>query len=199
MSRATTAPVLAPPPAPPRPAPLPLRPTLFDFFIILLGASASLALFQFRLIRVLPSSAGAAWSGTAMTLPLLEQMLHLSEGIILMWPFFLGIQRLRGRTQGLTLMEWLWVFAWVGTALVAGLGAWNHWVGIPVDVLGPMRSVCLVWYVILGPSMALLALVIALLGMVVRVPPPWTHSCGIALVVWPVLPLAGILALGKFI
>jgi hypothetical protein len=162
----------------------------------LTGAAVSLFLLQLPLVRVQATSSShdAVWI-TA----LLEQMLRLPEGIILMWPLFFGIQRLLGRTQGLTLMEWLWVFAWVGTAVLAGAGAWNRWAGIPADVLqGVVRSACLLWYVILIPSMALLALVIALLSVVSRVPPPWTHYFGVVLVIWPVLPLAGILALAKF-
>jgi hypothetical protein len=37
-----------------------------------------------------------------------------------------------------------------------------------------------------------------LLGLVGRAHQPWTHNLGLALVIWPVLPLAAILALGEF-
>jgi hypothetical protein len=198
MRRAPAVPAVAPPPAPPRQAAPISRPTLLDFFFILAGGAVSLLLFQIPPFQVRPSSANAGSPTAVAVLPLLEQMLRLPEGIILMWPLFFGIQRLLGRTQGLTLMEWLWVFAWIGTAVLAGVGAWQHWVGIPAEMQGMVKTACLLWYLILIPSMALLAVLIALLGIMSRVPPPWTHYFGVALVVWPVLPLGGILAIWKF-
>jgi hypothetical protein len=198
MSRAPAA-TIAPPPAPSRTTAPVSRPTLLDFFFMLTGAAISLLLFQLQPFRVLPSSASAAWPLAPTIMQLLEQMLRLPEGIILMWPLFFGIQRIRGRAQGLTLVEWLWIIAWIGTAVLTGVGAWSYWLGLPTEMHGPVKSACLLWYVILIPSMALLALLLALLSVVSRTPRPWTHSLGVVLIVWPVLPLAGILALGKFV
>jgi hypothetical protein len=54
------------------------------------------------------------------------------------------------------------------------------------------------WYLIFVPSMAGLAVVLGLAGLLRRGPAPWTHTFGVALILWPVAPLAGILAFGKF-
>ena len=43
-----------------------------------------------------------------------------------------------------------------------------------------------------------LAVVLLLAGLLRRGPSPWTDALSIALVTWPVLPLAGILAFGKW-
>jgi hypothetical protein len=58
---------------------------------------------------------------------LLPEAMRLPEGVLLLWPVFLALQRLRGRRQGLTFGEWLWVLAWLGTALLTGLSAWERW------------------------------------------------------------------------
>ena len=55
------------------------------------------------------------------------------------------------------------------------------------------------WYVILVPSMAALAVVLRLLSMFSRQAAPWTHSFGLVLLAWPVLPLAGILTTANFV
>jgi hypothetical protein len=54
------------------------------------------------------------------------------------------------------------------------------------------------WYVVVVPSMSVTAIVLSLFGLVARTTPPWTHSLAVALIIWPVLPLAGILALTRF-
>jgi hypothetical protein len=51
---------------------------------------------------------------------------------------------------------------------------------------------------VLVPSLALIAAILALLTLFHREPPPWTHHLGLALILWPVLPLVGMLLLGKF-
>ena len=55
------------------------------------------------------------------------------------------------------------------------------------------------WYVILVPSMAGLGVVLRLLGVFSRRPAPWTHAFGLALLAWPVLPLAGVLTMGNLV
>jgi hypothetical protein len=41
--------------------------------------------------------------------------------------------------------------------------------------------------------MALIAVLIGLMGLVARREKTWTHTFGLVLLVWPVLPLAGLL------
>jgi len=184
------------------PPPLP-RPTLIDWLFLLTGCGASLLLSTLPSPR--PEPAGAAfdsvWLGRlATTLPAL---MHLPEGVILLGPFFYLGQRLLGRAPGITTGEWLWIFAWPGVALVNGLAAWRLAIdsgatALP-DFLAPHAVYlfywpAMVWYVLLVPSLAVVALLVGLFGMFGRTP-PWTHSLGVVLVVWPVVPLAGILAL----
>jgi hypothetical protein len=179
----------------------PNRPGLLDCFLLLCGPALSLCLCRVPLFDVKPN--GSFTDPLILSfLPLLPTLLRLTEGIILLWPLFFASQRLRGRTQGLTAVEWLWIFAWLGVATLNALANGNQWVPTP-DALLPYKDYLfywpqLVWYVLVVPSLALVALLIGLLGMFGREPPPWTHLFGLALLVWPVLPLAAILALAKF-
>ena len=59
---------------------------------------------------------------------------------------------------------------------------------------GPFRWV---WYFGFGVALAMPALGFALFGLIRRRPMPWTHGLGLALALWPVLPLLGILLLSK--
>jgi hypothetical protein len=174
------------------------RPTLADYCLLLLGCGLSL-----YLIRLGPMPAAAEESrtdpGLREVVALLPETMRLPEGVLLLWPVFLALQRLRGRRQGLTFGEWLWVLAWLGTALLTGLSAWERWGTLPEFAQPYTAKPRLLWYVLLVPSMAALAGVLALGGLLRRVPAPWTHTCGLALVLWPVAPLAGILLLGKFV
>jgi hypothetical protein len=215
MSRAPA----VPPPVAQVAAPL-SRPNLVDWLLILAGVSLSFFLMQFTYptdavasgtpakpsasptkaepglgrLRIRPKSwaARSPWSETLAALP---DAVRLPEGIILLWPVLHTLQRLLGRKQGLTAAEWLWVFAWLGTAALVGLAVWHHFRPLPDGLKGwpPV-----IWYVVVIPSMALVALIVALLGVVGSAHKPWTHNLGVALVVWPVVPLAGILALGDF-
>jgi hypothetical protein len=181
--------------------PPPNRPGLLDCFLLLCGPALSLCLCRVPLFDVKPN--GNITDPLVLSfLPLLPTLLRLTEGIILLWPFFFAGQRLRGRTQGLTAVEWLWIFAWPGVATLNALVNANQWVPTP-DALLPYKDYLfywpqLAWYVLVVPSLALVALLIGLLVLFGREPPLWTHVFGLALLVWPVLPLAAILALAKF-
>jgi hypothetical protein len=183
------------------PPPLPNRPNLLDCFLLLVGPALSLCLCRVPLFDVKPN--GTITDPMILSfLPMLPTLLRLTEGLLLLWPLFYAGQRILGRTQGLTAVEWLWVFAWLGVATVNGLANWNQWVSVP-DALQPYKDYLfywpqLLWYVLVVPSLALVALLIGLLGLFGRESPPWTHLFGLALLVWPVLPLAAILALAKF-
>jgi hypothetical protein len=172
--------------------PPPNRPNLLDCFLLLVGPALSLCLCRVPFFDVKPN--GNFTDPLILSfLPLLPTLLRLTEGLILLWPLFYGGQRLLGRTQGLTAIEWLWAFAWLGVATLNGLA----------QALLPYKDFLfywppLVWYVLVVPSLALVALLIGLLGMFGRESSPWTHPFGLALLIWPVLPLAAILALAKF-
>jgi hypothetical protein len=170
---------------------------VIDYFLLVLGFAASSVLYLlFRQPSVEPGP-NATQRVVQDLVAILPALIRLPEGVILLWPLFLAIQRILGRKQGLTVVEWLWVFAWLGTALLTGLAAWNRWGRVPEFLREYWSYPALVWYVILVPSMALIALLAALIGSFSGGRRPWTHSLGFVVILWPVLPLSGILGLGN--
>jgi hypothetical protein len=185
MSRASPAPAV------------PLRPLVVDYLFLLVGASLSLYLVQLGPWR---AEANSGLSPALHDLvAFLPAVIRLPEGILLMWPVFFGTQRLRRRAEGLTAIEWLWVISWVGVALLAGLTVWQAAGNLPDFLQSHAGLPRKLWYLIFVPSMAVLALCIGLGGLVRRVPRPWTHALAFVLILWPIAPLAGVLALGKFL
>lgn len=177
-------------------APLP-RPTLCDFFMLLTGCSLSMILTSMGTLRIAPAdgSAGrlAEFFSVSERQLIATYILCLSEGIILMLPVFHVRQRLLGRTLALTSAEWLWVFAWLGIALLA-LWETLRFAGVlqPEYASRPHYA----WYMILVPAMALVAFIIALLGLVGKWRVPWTHTLGLVLMIWPAVPLILLLLVG---
>jgi hypothetical protein len=179
----------------PSPAAVP-RPTLFDFLLIVLGFGLSLFLMQADSLRVTPAPSAPPFAASYLV-PLLPQLLRLTEGVILLWPVFFAAQRLTGRKQAITSGEWLWVFAWLATATLTGVAAWQKWGFVPEFLHEYLPWVFVIGYVIFLPSLAAIALVLILLSLIGRWQQPWTHSFGLALVLWPALPVAGVLTLAK--
>jgi hypothetical protein len=102
-----------------------------------------------------------------------------------------------GRRQEITSGEWLWILTWLGTAALTCLAVFRHVVGFP-EWLDPYTyTVRWIWHLGFGMAMALLALILIAYGLIRRRPLPWTHGLGLVLVLWPILPLIGILALTK--
>lgn len=176
----------------------PSRPILIDFFFLTAGFALSLILFQIPLLRVDPSGGEALPEWLRTLLPRLPEMIRLPEGVLLLWPVFYITQWCMGRTQGLTTTEWLWIFAWVAVIALNAFSAWNAWGTVPDSVKLYARWPPLLWYVVVVPSMAITALIVSLFGLVARSAAPWTHSLAVALIVWPLVPLAVLLALTRF-
>ena len=178
-------------------APAPSRPNLVDYFLLLMGFALSVYLAR---VGPLPIQAQdfVADPRLRQVVPYLSDLMRLPEGVVLLWPFFLMVQRVLGRKQGLTSIEWLWVLSWMGVALLCGLTAWKNSIGVADWLLPYLSLIPRLWYVILVPSMAALAAVLRVMSLFSRQPAPWTHSFGLALLVWPVLPLAGILTAANF-
>jgi hypothetical protein len=172
------------------------RPSVLDFLLLLAGGALSLYLVQ---VNPLAAVAREGASGTAALVAFLPLAMRLPEGIILCWPLFALSQSLAKRTQGLTAVEWLWVLAWMGVASLTVLAVVRHFGWLPASVEAHAGLPLKFWYLILNPTMAVLGACLALMGLVgQREPPPWTQNLALALVLWPVLPLLGILALGRF-
>lgn len=176
----------------PPPTPLP-RANALDFFLVLLGFALSQFLATLPAVSwdLGPAAPMRVVPRLLMTLPTL---LRLPEGVVLLWPVFLTLQRIRGRTEGLTVGEWLWVFAWLGTAVMVLLGLWKD-VGFIPERLAPYAAwPTVVWYALVVPSMALVALLLLLIGLASERERPWTHAFGLVLLLWPAVPLGAMAA-----
>lgn len=176
----------------------PPRPTVVDFFFLTVGFAVSLLLLRIPLLRVDPSGGETLPEWLRTFLPLLPDLMRLPEGVLLFWPLFYLTQLLLGRTQPLTAAEWLWVFAWVAVIGLNAFAAWTAWGSVPESLKLYVRWPPLLWYVVVVPSMAVTALVVSLFGLVSRTASPWTHSLAVALIVWPLVPLTGVLTLTRF-
>jgi len=178
---------------------VPSRPHLLDYLLILAGCSLSLVLIRLAPIQVRPNDSVTS----SMIRDLVNtqgQILCLSDGIVLLWPFFFLSSRLTTRFPGLTAGEWLWILAWLGVALLTTLLLWKGWANsyMPAFLLDNTEKIRIIWYLIFVPTLGALALIFAVAGMMANRNQPWTHTLSLALVLWPVAPLALILSLGKF-
>lgn len=177
-------------PAAPPPA---LRPSRLDYFLILLGCALSLYLVELSGYQA-HEAEDAALHVPLYVQRLLPRLLFLPLGILLFWPVFYGTQRILGRPQALTLGEWLWGVAWL--AAVA-LVTWIAWQAVP-ESPELIRTADVKHYVFAGYavgvlSLAVIAVVVGLLDVISRVRKPWTHAFGLVLMIWPALPLIGLL------
>src|SRR5438445_669889 len=77
------------------------RPTLLDFFVLLVGCALSYYFIGLSTLTVEPRA-----DAPAELIPYIPKylpyLLTLPQGILLFWPLFYGTQRLLGRRQGLT-------------------------------------------------------------------------------------------------
>jgi hypothetical protein len=163
---------------------------------MLAGASLSLFLAQFCGLRVDPHPDTPSFL-QRYVLNLMPAMILLPMGILLLWPLFYGTQWLLGRRQALTWGEWLWGVSWLGHLVLIGWVTWAT-LGVPLSFLNPEQyRPAVVWVVLVVPALALIALVLLLVDLIGRWRPPWTHTFGLALLLWPALPVALLLLWGK--
>jgi hypothetical protein len=175
----------------------PSRPTLVDYVFLLFGCSLSLYLLSFSPLHV--KATHENWPVFLNEfIAFLPAAMRLPEGIVLMGPIFYVTQLVRRRAWGLTSLEWLWLLNGLGIAVLAGVAAWHHSGTIP-EFLAPYATMPRkLWYLIFVPSLAVLAAVLGILGLVRRDAVPWTHTLGLVLLVWPAPPLLGVVSLAKF-
>ncbi len=172
-----------------------VRPTLVDYLLLLAGAGLSLYLMDLSPFTV-EANDSIGNPGLRAAIPFLPRLLRLPEGIILLLPLFVGPQFLLGRREGLTAAEWLWLFSWCGTALLTVMGAADFLNLLPAIVRANLLWTRFVWYVGFDLAMAGVAVALVMIGFF-RPGRPWTHPLGLALALWPVPPLAGIMTLTK--
>jgi hypothetical protein len=179
--------------SPPTTTPSPShRPTLFDFCCILLGFTFSLILSGWSGLRASATPATPDAVATHL-LPFLPALLFLPVGVLLFWPLFYLTQWLRGRGEPLSSGEWLWGVAWLGVLPLTAWVAWQNFGTLPEAVeSSTLKHGIFVGYAVGTLALAVMALIVTLVGLVARWRPPWTHSCCLALLMWPVLPLAAL-------
>jgi hypothetical protein len=174
----------------------PPRPYLLDYLLLLVGFSLSLYLMDLSPLAVEPADQVAQPALRAWVV-FLPRLMRLPEGVILFFPVFFVLQKILLRRQAITSGEWLWMIAWLGTAGLTCIAAFRQLVGLP-DWLDSLWTVVRwVWYFGFGAALAATALLLALYGVVRRAPMPWTHTLSLALMLWPIPPLVGILLLTK--
>jgi hypothetical protein len=184
-------------PLPPRLSSVPARPALVDYVLLLSGCGLSLYLIELKPLHI-HAAEGVETPLARYLVEFLPRPLRLTEGIVLLWPLFFLTQLVRGRREPLTAAEWLWVVSCLGVALLTGLAAWENSGSLPEGLQAHADVPARLWYVVVVPSMAALAVLLGLAGLLRRGPAPWTHAFAVVLIVWPVGPLAGILTLGRF-
>jgi hypothetical protein len=190
----TSTPV-APPPA--------LRPTRLDYFLILLGVALSLALAELSGYQARIPHNAPEWVPDIVC-RLLPTFLFLPLGVVLFWPVFYITQRVLGRPQALTLGEWLWGVAWLGAVSLVvwitclALASATEGVFTPevrnAAFSAEVKAAVFTGYAIGALTLAAVALLLNVLDLVGRKRKPWTHAFGLVLMLWPALPLAGLLA-----
>jgi hypothetical protein len=189
------------PAAAPAPAPRPSRPHLVEYLLLLVGFSLSVYLAREGPLPV-EARDFVADPRLRTLVSYLSDVMRLPEGVILVGPILLAIQFLLGRRQGLTSIGWLWLFSWLGVAVLTGLTAWKNTLGFPDPVQQPYFAwipwVPCLWYAILATTMAVVAVVLNVFSLFSRRPAPWTHTFGAALLLWSGLLAGLVIAVARF-
>src|SRR5260370_26495484 len=106
--------------------PVPSRPRFLDYFLILLGSGLSLLLAELSGVRAVPAAEPPVRFLAALV-RIVPHLLFLPLGILLCWPMFYTTHKILGRTQALTVGEWLWGLAWL---VALFLSIWILWQGL---------------------------------------------------------------------
>lgn len=180
-----------------RAAPPPTRPRLLDYALICVGVSLSAVLAEFAEVTASVSDTSPSLL-IQVFLKTFAFQLFLPVGIILFWPVFFGTQRVFGRQQPLTMGEWLWGLSWLGCLFLVGYLAWKG-LGDPPAFLGgaDFKQKVVMGYVLGTAAIGTLAALLTLLSLLtIWKPQPWTHTFGLVLLMWPLVPLTGLWLLG---
>jgi hypothetical protein len=178
------------------PPPTPTRPYLLDYVFLLSGCGLSLYLMDLHPWTVEAEDYVTPYA-LRSAIAFLPRLTRLADGVILLFPLFFLPQFVLGRRQEIASGEWLWILAWFGTVALVGVAVVRHLIGLPEWLDPYAQALRWIWYLGFGTAMTFIALILVLYGLFRRAPMPWTHGLGLVLVVWPMLPLVGILVLTK--
>jgi hypothetical protein len=174
-----------------KPSPEFTRPRFPDYVLMLVGVALSVFLADFSGLHARPSQLTYSTLVGALA-RVFPALLFLSLGVVLFWPIFYLNQKILGRRQELTWAEWLWGLAWIGSLILA---VWIAVRGLGSSAEAVPTGVVLA-YVLFDLSLGALAAVLFIVGLLGRWAVPWTHTFGLALLTWPLLPLAAWWLLG---
>jgi hypothetical protein len=166
------------------------RPTWIDFLFFLAGCGLSLVFARWSGYSASSTSSTPNWV-TDELLPFLTDFLFLPTGALLFWPVFYLTQWLRGRTESLKSGEWLWGVAWLALLPWTAWIIWQRW-GTATETFQPelFKRWVFLGYAVAVLALGSLAVLITLIGMLGRWRQPWTHSCGLVLLIWPAIWMA---------
>jgi hypothetical protein len=176
------------------PGPEVSRPCLFDHLAILAGLALSIYLMRLAPLTAEPTN--PLDPRVAQVFGFLVVLIRLPEGIVLLWPIFFATQWF-GRSDGLTAGEWLWLLCWGGLLVLTALTVWGRVLGFPEWMYPYADKPRLLWYLLLTPALAALALVVLIVDLFRSYVPPWTHQLGLALLLWPAPAALVVLAGGE--
>jgi hypothetical protein len=164
------------------------RPGFIDYFLILCGGGLSLLLVEWSDFKV-SAGEGSRLAGSALV-RIHAYLLFLPQGILLGWPLFYATQRAAGRDAAMTVGEWVWGLAWLGSMCLVGYISWKHFGGAPNP--DGFKKTMMLAYVVFVLTTAAIAVLLLLIDVVGRWAHPWTHHFCLALLIWPALPLAAL-------
>lgn len=163
---------------------------------MLVGVGGSMVLTRWSGLRASRTDTTPTWL-TADLVEILPSLLLLPVGMLLCWPIFFALARLRGRPLELTWAEWLWGVVWLIDLALVGLIAWSHFQGPPSFMVGEENRASFASIArLIVTIVAVTAAGIIVVTMVQRRSQPWTHHFGLALMLWPVAPML-LIWLGK--
>ncbi|MFO0967437.1 MAG: hypothetical protein U0793_17900 [Gemmataceae bacterium] len=162
---------------------------MLDYLLIVVGFSASIYLAALSGLQALPPSleGGLFFLAFAHVLP---PLMFLPLGVLLLWPIFFLIGKIAGRSQGLSLGEWLWGLAWLVSLFVTAWILWKASGPAPEGLFGEdFKKAFFVGYTIYLLAMGAVAFFVWIYCLFTSTLRPWTHTFGLTLLFWPVIPL----------
>ncbi|MGF1581657.1 MAG: hypothetical protein ACFCD0_20200 [Gemmataceae bacterium] len=161
-------------------------PIWIEYLVLLCGCGLSLWLTEILGLKVDESSQEASWK---RSLPLL---LFFPVGLVSVWPVLFSIGRIRGRSKRLTLVEGLWGVLWLfDVLLIATICVYANvdWSEFDVVEKDDVKSIGRGLLVIVGALSVVAGIVFALIGRIFSGHKAWTHHFGIAMLLWPAIPI----------
>ncbi len=169
----------------PEPGPA-TSPIWVEYFVLLCGCGLSLWLAEILDLKVDEASRESSWKR------ILPQLLFLPVGLISMWPILFAIGRARGRSKLLSLVEGLWGVLWLfDVLLVVAICVYANvdWSEFEAVNKEDVKSIGRGLLIIVAALSGLAGLGLAVVSRFFSGHKNWTHHFGIAMLLWPAIPV----------